>query len=160
MDPAIIAAIIAAAGAIIAVLIKIIVDEYSKHRSSRPPLISKEAVASKSTKERNLSELDRAILDTLSALLKPFSEKYVDATDGEKIKIKEKVSSQFCYIQREWNMSDRMFELYITICLEDAKILHKIEIIEDSLEIIKRYPEFESDIHRWLKNIVAGNGKK
>ena len=148
----------AAAIAIIFLVLAAGITAFALHlwRPNRSDFDSKPA--SDSTSDHAISDDDKARLTVLDIAFAPLANRYRVCRNDQKQSVVTHALNEFSGLQKKWRMSRRVFEFYITNCLEEGRIIHIHEFVDSKrmVEFVKRHRAYANDVGAWLAANVAG----
>lgn len=118
----------------------------ARHVSEAPP----SAPDTEDPESSGIDERDQRILQIMSMMLGHEIEGYDSATPERKTEIEKNVHEKFQGLQEKWGMSPEVFDLYLTVCILEKRILHVIEFIQKSPSYIEQYPSYSEALTMWL----------
>lgn len=102
---------------------------------------------------------DKARLSLATTLyLESYADRYQSFKEDGRHAVVNEAMSQFENFRKKWRMPRRVFEFYMTICLEERRLIHMHEFIATKriVEFVARHREFGNDVGTWLAANVAG----
>lgn len=124
------------------------------------PTSSRSESLQNDTVMQSVSDDDKARLDVANMLyLSPLTKRFRDSRgEADKRCIVAEAINEFSELRKKWRMPQRVFEFYMTVCLEEDRIIHLSEFIDGKRMVtyVKRHREYANDVGTWLAANVAG----